>query len=108
MNDEHWMTMALAQARHGIGKTAPNPPVGAVIVKDEILLGSGWHRKAGMPHAEREAIADAVARSGAQSLVGAMVARRRVCKDSSMQASPVWSMPARIPTPNMRDERIFC
>jgi diaminohydroxyphosphoribosylaminopyrimidine deaminase / 5-amino-6-(5-phosphoribosylamino)uracil reductase len=71
MNDEHWMTMALAQARHGIGKTAPNPPVGAVIVKDEILLGSGWHRKAGMPHAEREAIADAVARSGAQSLVGA-------------------------------------
>ncbi len=70
MNDEHWMTLALGQARHGIGKTAPNPPVGAVIVKDEILLGSGWHRKAGMPHAEREAIADAVARFGAQSLVG--------------------------------------
>lgn len=69
MNDEQWMMIALAQAKHGIGKTAPNPPVGAVIVKDETLLGSGWHRKAGMPHAEREAIADAVARSGAQSLV---------------------------------------
>ena len=71
MNDEHWMTLALAQARNGVGKTAPNPPVGAVIVKDEKLLGSGWHHQAGMPHAEREAIADAVARCGAESLIGA-------------------------------------
>ena len=54
MNDDTtWMRVALDQARHGIGKTAPNPPVGAVIVKDGLLLGKGWHRKAGMPHAGR-------------------------------------------------------
>ena len=59
MNDAHWMKLALDEARRGIGKTAPNPPVGAVIVKDGILLGKGWHRAASQPHAEREALADA-------------------------------------------------
>lgn len=62
MNDEHWMKLALDEARNGIGKTAPNPPVGAVIVKDGALLGKGWHRAAGQPHAEREALADAAGR----------------------------------------------
>ncbi|MES2658309.1 MAG: bifunctional diaminohydroxyphosphoribosylaminopyrimidine deaminase/5-amino-6-(5-phosphoribosylamino)uracil reductase RibD [Verrucomicrobiota bacterium] len=60
--DEPWMNLALEQARLGVGKTAPNPPVGAVIVKDGILLGKGWHRAAGQPHAEREALADAAGR----------------------------------------------
>jgi diaminohydroxyphosphoribosylaminopyrimidine deaminase/5-amino-6-(5-phosphoribosylamino)uracil reductase len=60
MNDDiHWMRAALDEARKGIGRTAPNPPVGAVIVKDGVLLGKGWHRAAGQPHAEREALADA-------------------------------------------------
>ena len=59
MNDAHWMNLALEEARKGIGKTAPNPPVGAVIVKNGELLGKGWHRAAGQPHAEREALADA-------------------------------------------------
>ena len=59
MNDEHWMLLALEEAEKGIGRTSPNPPVGAVIVKDEIMLGKGWHRAAGRPHAEREALADA-------------------------------------------------
>lgn len=53
------MKLALEQARKGIGRTAPNPPVGAVIVKDDVLLGQGWHRAAGQPHAEREALAAA-------------------------------------------------
>ena len=57
--DIHWMQLALTEARNGMGRTAPNPPVGAVIVKDGILLGKGWHRAAGKPHAEREALADA-------------------------------------------------
>jgi diaminohydroxyphosphoribosylaminopyrimidine deaminase/5-amino-6-(5-phosphoribosylamino)uracil reductase len=57
--DEHWMKLALDEARKGVGKTAPNPPVGAVIVKDGVLLGKGWHHAAGQPHAEREALADA-------------------------------------------------
>ena len=71
IDDATWMALALQEAKNGIGKTAPNPPVGAVIVKDHLLLGRGWHHKAGMPHAEREAMADATARHGAESLRGA-------------------------------------
>jgi diaminohydroxyphosphoribosylaminopyrimidine deaminase / 5-amino-6-(5-phosphoribosylamino)uracil reductase len=59
MNDSHWMGLALEEACKGVGKTAPNPPVGAVIVKDGQVLGKGWHRAVGQPHAEREALADA-------------------------------------------------
>ncbi len=60
MNDDvQWMELALIEARRGIGRTAPNPPVGAVIVRDGELLGKGWHRAAGRPHAEREALAAA-------------------------------------------------
>ena len=72
MNDDAtWMQEALRQARQGIGKTAPNPPVGAVIVKDGLLLGKGWHHKAGMPHAEREALADARNNYGLEASIGA-------------------------------------
>lgn len=70
MTDEHWMQLALAEARKGVGKTAPNPPVGAVVVKDGVLLGSGWHRAAGRPHAEREALADAFQKHGHEAVKG--------------------------------------
>lgn len=59
--DVKWMNLALEQARKGIGRTAPNPPVGALIVKNGHVLGKGWHRAAGQPHAEREALAAAAA-----------------------------------------------
>lgn len=72
-DDAHWMALALAEARKGIGKTAPNPPVGAVIVKGGTLLGSGWHRAAGHPHAEREAIADVCQTHGPQATHGATI-----------------------------------
>ena len=55
------MELALIEARKGVGRTAPNPPVGAVIVKNGNLLAVGWHRAAGLPHAEAEAIAIAKA-----------------------------------------------
>jgi diaminohydroxyphosphoribosylaminopyrimidine deaminase/5-amino-6-(5-phosphoribosylamino)uracil reductase len=71
MTDEEWMALALAEARKGVGRTAPNPPVGAVVVKDGLLLGSGWHRKAGMPHAEVEAVTAAEAAYGTGCLQGA-------------------------------------
>lgn len=71
--DEHWMTAALAEAAKGVGKTAPNPPVGAVIVKDGEMVGAGWHRAAGQPHAEREALADAFRRHGGHAARGATV-----------------------------------
>ncbi len=73
MDDEHWMRLALAEAAHGIGRTSPNPPVGAVVVRDGRLLGRGFHRAAGQPHAEREALADAVAKHGAAAVRGATV-----------------------------------
>jgi len=73
MDDAHWMALALAEARKGVGRTAPNPPVGAVIVKDGVLIGRGWHRAAGQPHAEREALADALRNAGAEAIRGSTV-----------------------------------
>jgi diaminohydroxyphosphoribosylaminopyrimidine deaminase/5-amino-6-(5-phosphoribosylamino)uracil reductase len=67
------MHLALAEARKGIGKTAPNPPVGAVVVKDGVLLGGGWHRAAGLPHAEREALAAALQTHGGDAVRGSTV-----------------------------------
>ncbi|MES2508038.1 MAG: bifunctional diaminohydroxyphosphoribosylaminopyrimidine deaminase/5-amino-6-(5-phosphoribosylamino)uracil reductase RibD [Verrucomicrobiota bacterium] len=58
-SDLHWMSLALEQARQGIGFTSPNPAVGAVIVADGQLIGQGFHRQAGQPHAEIEALKDA-------------------------------------------------
>lgn len=57
-----FMRRALELARKGIGATAPNPCVGAVLVRDGEIVASGWHTAYGKPHAEREAIADARAR----------------------------------------------
>ncbi|MGE7603190.1 bifunctional diaminohydroxyphosphoribosylaminopyrimidine deaminase/5-amino-6-(5-phosphoribosylamino)uracil reductase RibD [Peribacillus sp. NPDC097675] len=51
-NDEYYMKMALEIAASAKGKTNPNPIVGAVIVKDGVIAGTGIHRKAGEPHAE--------------------------------------------------------
>lgn len=56
MSDEHFMRRAAALAERGIGFTSPNPCVGAVVVKDGRIIGEGYHRKAGMPHAEVEAL----------------------------------------------------
>ncbi|WP_395741288.1 bifunctional diaminohydroxyphosphoribosylaminopyrimidine deaminase/5-amino-6-(5-phosphoribosylamino)uracil reductase RibD [Prosthecobacter sp.] len=57
--DQHWMHMAIEQAKLGAGLTSPNPAVGAVIVAQEKVIGRGYHHKAGEPHAEVEAIRDA-------------------------------------------------
>lgn len=57
--EEKWMRMALSLAKKGEGKVSPNPMVGAVIVKNGKLVGKGYHRYFGGPHAEIEAIRDA-------------------------------------------------
>lgn len=57
--DESATQLALAEARRGIGLTAPNPPVGAVVMKHNRLIGRGFHQKAGGPHAEIEALREA-------------------------------------------------
>jgi diaminohydroxyphosphoribosylaminopyrimidine deaminase/5-amino-6-(5-phosphoribosylamino)uracil reductase len=54
--DQHFITLALALGRRGLGNTWPNPAVGAVIVKDGIVLGRGWTQPGGRPHAETQAI----------------------------------------------------
>jgi len=54
--DEKMMKRAIVLARRGLGRTAPNPAVGCVIVKDGAIVGEGWHKKAGTPHAEVHAL----------------------------------------------------
>ncbi len=54
--DSKYMKRALTLARKGIGKTAPNPVVGCVIVKNGTVVGEGWHKRAGGPHAEVHAL----------------------------------------------------
>lgn len=53
------MKHALELAEKGFYSTKPNPAVGCVLAKEDKILGKGWHHKAGMPHAERVALADA-------------------------------------------------
>ena len=53
------MQTAIALARNGIGKTSPNPAVGAVIVKNGRIIGKGYHKKAGRAHAELNALKQA-------------------------------------------------
>ncbi len=55
-DDEKFMRLALREAAKGVGSTSPNPAVGAVIVKGGRVLAKGWHRRAGGPHAEIEAL----------------------------------------------------
>jgi diaminohydroxyphosphoribosylaminopyrimidine deaminase/5-amino-6-(5-phosphoribosylamino)uracil reductase len=55
------MQMALKLARRGIGSVEPNPAVGAVIVKGNRIIGKGWHKKFGGPHAEINALEDCTA-----------------------------------------------
>lgn len=59
MNDEFFMSKALELAAHGSGYTSPNPVVGAVIVKNNTIIGQGWHQRAGTPHAEIHALQEA-------------------------------------------------
>lgn len=68
------MDRALQEARKGVGLTAPNPPVGAVLVYQEEELASGWHKRAGELHAEREALLEA-SRKGIS---------REILKDSTL------------------------
>jgi diaminohydroxyphosphoribosylaminopyrimidine deaminase/5-amino-6-(5-phosphoribosylamino)uracil reductase len=72
--DVAWMRAACAEAEKGVGLTAPNPPVGAVVVSGAgDCLGRAWHRRAGGAHAEREALDAAVAVHGVDQVRGATV-----------------------------------
>lgn len=58
----HFVRRALELGRLGLGRTSPNPAVGAVIVRDGMIIGEGYHQQAGLPHAEIEAMRDATFR----------------------------------------------
>src|SRR5579859_6889670 len=55
-DDEKQMRQALAEAKKGLGRTSPNPAVGCLIVKEGKVLARGYHKQAGLPHAEIEAL----------------------------------------------------
>jgi diaminohydroxyphosphoribosylaminopyrimidine deaminase/5-amino-6-(5-phosphoribosylamino)uracil reductase len=70
-DDTDFMAAALALGRRALGRGSPNPAVGAVVVRDGIIVGRGWTKPGGRPHAETEALADAgAATRGATLYVG--------------------------------------
>ncbi|QRR02330.1 bifunctional diaminohydroxyphosphoribosylaminopyrimidine deaminase/5-amino-6-(5-phosphoribosylamino)uracil reductase RibD [Dyadobacter sandarakinus] len=58
-SDVQWMQRALQLAAYGMGNVSPNPMVGCVIVHDGRIIGEGWHRQYGGPHAEVRAVENA-------------------------------------------------
>jgi diaminohydroxyphosphoribosylaminopyrimidine deaminase/5-amino-6-(5-phosphoribosylamino)uracil reductase len=71
--DLSFMRRALELAERGLYTTTPNPRVGAVIVKDGRIVGEGWHQVAGEPHAEVNAVRDALAKNGPDAVRGSIV-----------------------------------
>jgi len=65
-----YMSRAIALAQKGLGGASPNPLVGCVLVKDGVIIGEGWHKRYGGPHAEVNAVNSVEDRS---QLVGATV-----------------------------------
>jgi diaminohydroxyphosphoribosylaminopyrimidine deaminase/5-amino-6-(5-phosphoribosylamino)uracil reductase len=61
-DDNTFMDQAIDLAEKGRGRTAPNPCVGAVLVRDGMVVAQGWHTACGQPHAEAQALRDAAAR----------------------------------------------
>ncbi len=68
MSEKKYMQLALELASRGEGRTAPNPPVGAVVVRDDVVVGQGFHPRAGEPHAEIHALREAGDRAAGGTL----------------------------------------
>ena len=102
--DLAFMERALELAALARGKTSPNPMVGAVVVKDGIILGEGYHRKAGTPHAEILPSDRPVPRPGGQPCtfpwnpVATLDEHHRAPRRSSGPASKGWLWLHRTPT----------
>ncbi len=66
--DEKYMDLALLEAKKGLGRTSPNPCVGSVIVSGDTIVGRGYHKKAGTPHAEIHALRQAAEKARGSTL----------------------------------------
>ena len=66
--DRRFMDLALTLGRRGLGRTWPNPAVGAVVVRDGVIVGRGWTQPGGRPHAEPVALAQAGQAAGGATL----------------------------------------
>jgi diaminohydroxyphosphoribosylaminopyrimidine deaminase/5-amino-6-(5-phosphoribosylamino)uracil reductase len=67
-DDTRFMALAMTLGRRGLGRTWPNPAVGAVVAKDGLIVGRGWTQPGGRPHAETQALARAGAAARAATL----------------------------------------
>lgn len=100
------MRLAVRWARRGIGHTRPNPPVGAVVVRGRDVVGRGYHRRAGLPHAEVEALAAAGARARGATLYVTLepcahYGRTPPCTDAIVRAG-IRRVVFGVPDPNPR------
>ena len=88
------MAAAIALGERGRGRTAPNPHVGCLIVKDEAVVGRGWTQSGGRPHAEAVALAEAGEATHNASVYVTLEpcahdsARGPACADSLVAAAP--------------------
>ena len=117
--DTHYLWLALELAERGEGHTRPNPPVGAVIVKNGKIIGEGWHKRAGKDHAEVAAIKNALRKSG-EAVKGATIyvtlepcsrpGRVGACTDAIVAAGiarVVYAVPDPNPTNRGRAKRVL-
>ncbi|MBI5343033.1 MAG: bifunctional diaminohydroxyphosphoribosylaminopyrimidine deaminase/5-amino-6-(5-phosphoribosylamino)uracil reductase RibD [Deltaproteobacteria bacterium] len=101
-----FMRMALRLARKGAGRTSPNPAVGAVLVRAGKVVGRGYHKAAGLPHAEVEAIRDAGAAAKGADLYVTLepcchIGRTGPCTEAILSAG-IRSVAAAMKDPNPR------
>src|SRR3981189_955072 len=89
--DQRFMALALTLGRRGQGRTWPNPAVGAVVVKDGVIVGRGWTQPGGRPHAEPVALARAGAAARGATLYATLepcshVGKSPPCADAIIAA----------------------
>ncbi|MBE7172141.1 MAG: bifunctional diaminohydroxyphosphoribosylaminopyrimidine deaminase/5-amino-6-(5-phosphoribosylamino)uracil reductase RibD [Williamsia sp.] len=85
--DEHYMHRCIELARLGAGSVAPNPMVGSVLVYENAVIGEGYHRRYGQPHAEVNCLQDAEDRHQKGMTKGAAYPFRQVLQKSTLYVS---------------------
>lgn len=105
-DDERWMAETLVLAARAKGLTSPNPMVGAVVIRDGVAVGRGFHARAGAPHAEAEALRAAGARAKGATLYVTLepcnhAGRTPACVEAILSAG-IRRMVAAVADPNPR------